>query len=73
MMGKKKDNRGGYRPSNPGGRPHVEGARRVPRAIRVSEEMDAYLREVGSGIIEDVVRRTKAFRDWASARKCEQR
>lgn len=68
-MSKKKENRGGYRPTNPGGRPRVEGARRVPRAIRISEEMDAYLRDVGTGIIEDVVRRTKSFREWVARRK----
>lgn len=67
-----KPTHGGPRVAGPGkrmGRPPKEDARSVGRAIRISEDVDAYLSETGSGLVETLVRRTKAFRDWLEARK----
>jgi len=36
---------------------------------RVSQDVRDFIAEHGSGVIEDLVRRTKAFRDWLAARK----
>jgi hypothetical protein len=39
--------------------------RTVPKSIKVSREVADYLSEVGTGVIEDALRKTKAFKDWA--------
>lgn len=40
----------------------------VPKSIKVSQQMADYLTEHGTGIIEDALRKTKAFREWAKSR-----
>lgn len=50
------------------GRPPVEGARNVGKSIRVSDEVAEYLNEFGTGIVEDVIRKSKAFRAWKQLR-----
>lgn len=56
--------RGGKRPGA-GRKPDPDGQSRiVPRAIRVSAEVDEYLADRGTGIVEDTLRRTKDFRAW---------
>jgi len=49
-----------------GGRPRKPDAtaRRVPKAIKVSRPVADYLAEHGTGIIEDMIRRSRAFREW---------
>jgi hypothetical protein len=49
------------------GRKASPESRSVPKSIKVSQEVADYLTEVGTGIIEDTLRKTKAFRDWAKA------
>lgn len=52
-----------------GRKPRPDGnGRTVPKSIKVSSEVADYLAEVGSGIVEDTLRKTKAFRDWAKSR-----
>ena len=63
--------RGGPRVAGPGkrmGRPPTEEPRSTPRAIRISAVVNEYLSDVGSGIVEDVLRKSKGFRDWFAAR-----
>jgi hypothetical protein len=49
-----------------GRKPRPDGkGRTVPKSIKVSQEVADYLAEVGSGIIETILRNSKAFRDWA--------
>ncbi len=38
--------------------------RNVPRAIKVSQEVDQYLDHTGTGIIEDTIRTSKPFKEW---------
>lgn len=60
--------RGGKR-AGAGRKPRPDGqGRSIPKAIRISKDVSDYLGEVGSGIVEDLVRRSKAFRDWVQAR-----
>lgn len=48
-----------------GRKPREDGkGRTVPKSIKVSQEVADYLSKVGSGIIEDTLRKTKAFKDW---------
>lgn len=50
-----------------GRKPRLDGkARTVPKSFKVSQEVADYLAEVGSGVIEDALRRTKAFQLWAA-------
>ena len=52
-----------------GRKPCPDGkGRTVPKSIKVSQEVADYLAKVGTGIIEDTLRRSKAFRDWAKSR-----
>lgn len=44
-------------------RPDGQG-RTIPKSIKVSQEIADYLSEVGTGVIEDALRKTKAFRNW---------
>jgi hypothetical protein len=48
-----------------GRKPNEDGqGRSVPKSIKVSQEVADYLAETGTGIIEDLVRKTKAFKEW---------
>ena len=64
-------NHGGKRTPGKGkrlGRPPKENAK-VAISGRVSPDVAEYLREVGlSATVEQVVRRSKAFREWSQAR-----
>lgn len=42
--------------------------RTVPKSIKVSQEVADYLSEHGTGIIEDAIRKSKAFKDWSKAK-----
>jgi len=53
---------GGQRPG--AGRPASPDSKSIPRAIRVTRQVDDYLREVGSGIVETLIRKSKAFKEW---------
>jgi hypothetical protein len=48
-------------------RPDGQG-RTIPKSIKVSQEIADYLSEVGTGVIEDALRKTKAFREWKAKR-----
>ena len=51
-----------------GRKPRTDGkGRTVPKSIKVSQEVADYLAAVGTGVIEDALRKTKAFKDWAKA------
>lgn len=50
------------------GRKARPDSRTVPKSIRVSQEVADYLAEHGTGIIENALRKTKAFREWAKSR-----
>jgi len=57
--------RGGKR-EGAGRKPRPDGnGRTVPKSIKVSQDVADYLSEVGSGIIETILRKSKAFKDWA--------
>jgi len=59
---------GGKR-DNAGRKPREDGmGRTVPKSIKVSQKVANYLASVGTGIIEDTLRKTKAFKDWAKSR-----
>lgn len=52
-----------------GRKPRDDGqGRTVPKSIKVSKQVADYLAEVGSGIVEDVIRRSKAFKEWLQQR-----
>jgi hypothetical protein len=54
-----------------GRKPRPDGkGRTVPKSIKVSQEMADYLSEVGTGVIEDAMRKTKAFKDWKKSNGC---
>jgi hypothetical protein len=60
--------RGGKR-EGAGRKPQKDGnPRTVGKSIKVSQEVSDYLEEVGTGIIEDVLRKSKAFREWSKSR-----
>jgi hypothetical protein len=40
----------------------------VPRSMKVSRMVDEYLSAKGTGVIEDVLRRTSDFRQWLKSR-----
>jgi hypothetical protein len=50
-------------------RPDGQG-RTIPKSIKVSQEIADYLSEVGTGVIEDALRKTKAFKDWKKSSCC---
>lgn len=57
-------NQGGKR-EGAGRKPQKAGnARTVGKSIKVSQEVADYLTAVGTGIIEDALRKSKAFREW---------
>jgi hypothetical protein len=55
-------NHGGKREG--AGRKASPESRSVPKSLKVSRQFADYLAEVGTGIVEDALRKTKAFRDW---------
>ena len=60
---------GGKRPGA-GRKPRSDGqGRTVPKSIKVSREVADYLSDVGTGVIEDALRRTKDFKEWAKSRR----
>ena len=60
----KENTHGGSRKGS-GRKPNEDGqGRSVPKSIKVSQEVADYLAEAGTGIIEDLVRKTKAFKEW---------
>jgi hypothetical protein len=60
--------RGGKR-EGAGRKPRPDGkGRAVPKSIKVSQEVADYLSEVGTGVIEDALRKTKAFKDWVKSK-----
>lgn len=50
------------------GRKPAPDSRSVPKSIKVSQRVADYLAERGTGVIEDAIRRTKDFREWAKSR-----
>lgn len=58
--------RGGKRKG--AGRKARPDSRSVPKSIKVSHLVADYLAERGTGVIEDAIRRTKDFREWAKSR-----
>ena len=50
------------------GRKAAPYSRTVPKSIKVSQEVADYLTDRGTGIIEDALRRTKDFKEWAKSR-----
>jgi hypothetical protein len=42
--------------------------RSVAKTIKVSQEVANYLNLVGTGIVEDEIRKTKEFKDWAKSK-----
>jgi len=59
--------RGGKREGS-GRKPREDGkGRTVPKSIKVSQEVADYLGEVGTGAIEEALRKTKAFKEWAKS------
>lgn len=60
------DQHGGKRKG--AGRKARPDSRSVPKSIKVSQEVADYLSDRGTGVIEDALRRTKDFRDWAKSR-----
>jgi hypothetical protein len=59
---------GGKR-DNAGRKPREDGkGRTVPKSIKVSQQVADYLAEVGTGIIEDKLRKSKEFREWLKSR-----
>lgn len=54
---------------NKGGRPRKDNAKTIRRGIKVSQQVDDYLREHGSGVIEDMIRKSKKFREWVKGFK----
>lgn len=51
-----------------GRKPQKAGnARTVGKSIKVSQKVADYLAAVGTGIIEDALRKTKAFREWSKS------
>ena len=50
-------------PRNGSGRKPRAWSRSVPKSIKVSQEVADYLAAVGTGIIEDLIRASKDFRE----------
>lgn len=52
-----------------GRKPREDGkGRTVPKSIKVSRDVADYLSERGTGIVEDMIRRSAAFRSWLAER-----
>jgi hypothetical protein len=60
--------------TNHGGKREGAGRKASPesksfqKSFKVTQEVADYLNEFGTGIIEDIIRKTKAFKDWQSQR-----
>lgn len=55
-----------------GRKPRPDGkGRTVPKSIKVSQEMADYLSEVGTGVIEDAMRKTKSFKEWVKRERSQ--
>jgi hypothetical protein len=50
------------------GRKASPDSRSIPKSIKVSQEVADYLSEYGTGLIEDVIRKTKDFKQWQKER-----
>ena len=50
------------------GRKARPDSRSVPKSIKVSQQMADYFADRGTGVIEDALRRTKDFKEWAKSR-----
>ena len=50
------------------GRKARPDSRSVPKSIKVSQQVADYLADRGTGVIEDALRRTKDFKEWAKSR-----
>ena len=50
------------------GRKSSPDSRNVPKSIKVSQDVADYLSAKGTGLIEDAIRKTKAFREWIKSR-----
>ena len=61
---KKVENRGGAREG--AGRKPIGDKAKVPRAIKIKPDLDAYLRQQpnATAAIEAAIERSKAFKDW---------
>lgn len=46
------------------GRKASPNSRSVPKSIRVSQEIADYLGKVGTGVIEEMIRKSKSFKEW---------
>lgn len=53
-------------PRKGSGRKPRADARSVAKSIKVSRDVADYLAEHGTGLIEDMIRRSKAFKQWAA-------
>lgn len=42
--------------------------RNIPRSIKVSEDVDLYLDHTGTGIVEEMLRRSASFKEWRKLR-----
>lgn len=52
-----------------GRKPREDGqGRTIPKSIKVSQEVADYLSAVGTGVIEDTLRKSRAFREWLKSR-----
>jgi hypothetical protein len=52
-----------------GRKPRPDGqGRTIPKSIKVSRQVADYLSESGSGVVEDTLRKSKAFRQWLAAK-----
>ena len=58
-------NHGGKREG--AGRKASPDSRSVPKSIKVSQQVADYLKQYGTGLVEDAIRRTKHFRDWSKS------
>ena len=68
-MAGKKDQQVGHGGKRKGaGRKARPDSRSVPKSIKVSQEVSDYLSDRGTGVIEDALRRTKDFKEWAKSR-----
>lgn len=55
---------GGKR-DNAGRKPRDDGqGKTIPKSIKVSQEVADYLSEYGTGVIEDIIRKSKHFKKW---------
>jgi hypothetical protein len=51
------------------GRKPSPESRSVPKSIKVSREVAYYLAEHGTGIIENLIRKSKKFKVWQTKRQ----